>query len=153
MTSPAKTPAPEPMPVLSGFDGFKERFPYFWYGIGVASGGVLAALGGIVCNHFADTKYDEYERLSSEDRILEEMQKPGFDRDDYLARIGRAKADGNDLVWARNGLYIAGAALFAGGVVLAFFPALNNDDDKKISFRLIPGYLPGGAGVSFDMQF
>lgn len=140
------------MPPSAGFDDFRKRFPYFWYGVGVASGGLLTALGGIVCNHFADKKYDEYESLSSEERILEEMAKPDFDRDAYLARIARAKSDGNDLVWVRNGLYIAGAAIFAGGVVLAFFPELD-DEKKKVSVRFAPGYLPGGAGVMFDLKF
>ena len=136
----------------TGFDTFKKDFPYFWYGVGVASGGVLVALGGIICNHFADKSYDRYGSLSDEERVLEEMAKPGFDRDAYLARIDRAKADGDDMAWARNGLYIAGAAIFAGGVVLAFFPELN-DEKKKVSFRFAPGYLPGGAGVSFDLKF
>ncbi len=153
--SAGKQPAAEsPMPLqtTAGFDGFKKRFPYFWYGVGVAAGGALVAIGGIVCNHYADKKYDEYESLSSEERILEEMAKPDFDRDAYLARIDRAKSDGNDLVWVRNGLYIAGAAIFAGGVVLAFFPELD-DEKKKVSMRLVPAYLPGGAGVWFDMRF
>lgn len=106
----------------------KPKYPYLWWGVGLAGAGVALSGAGLGLNLAAVSKFDEYNRLSK----IETMN--GLDQSSYISKAESYRNDGKKLSAAAISLYVIGGVSAVTGVILALIPG--ETEPPKVGFYL-----------------
>ena len=125
--------------------------PYKWVGTGfIISGAILAGIGGIF-DYMAWKKFNDYDKMGTEEEIREQLENGDLSKADYLIKRDDTYQTGKDFIVARNVFYIAGGASALAGIILLFVKPPEKESKVQTSFRIIPG--PKSFFISTDISF